>query len=124
MTHGIAIDVQVLSIVLLQNLLVSPVVKFDQVKVLDEVEILHSLDHILSINSLALLKLRDFTTFARDEGDELTDALLNAFTRLFRNLCVSGERTFHDPVDVCDGQETLLISQGIHLILTLDGCAT
>ena len=68
---------------LFEHLFVSPVVEFDELEVLHKVEILHGLDHILAIDSLALLQLRYLAALARDESDELTDAFLYTFACLF-----------------------------------------
>lgn len=82
LAHSVAIDVNVLPLIFLQDLFVSAVVEFHVVKVLDEVEILHGFDDVLPVDRLALLCLGDLTAFTRDEGDEFAYALLDRLARL------------------------------------------
>lgn len=117
LAHRVTVQVHIFTLILLQDLLVPPVIELYELEVLDEVEILHRLDHVLPVYRLPLLLLRDLATLARDEGYEFTDALLDAFSGLLGNFRVAWQGVFHDSVNVGDWQEPFLICE-----LLLLGC--
>lgn len=88
LAHRVAINVNVLPLVLLQDLFVSAVVKFHMVEVLDEIQVLHGFDDILPVDRLALLSRGDLATLARDEGNELAHTLLHRLSGLLGNFGV------------------------------------
>lgn len=56
---------------------------------------------------------------AGDEADELRYTLLHRLLRVLRNLRVVRQRFLHDPADVGDGQETVLLPDAAPSLISL-----
>ena len=55
-------------------------------------------------------------SLAGDEADELGHAFLHCFLRIFGDLSVVRQRFLHNPADICDGEESVLLPNAAPLI--------
>ena len=116
----IAIDIEIFTFVLFEGVFVSFVVVNWQLAVINEIQVLHCLYHILTINCLPLLILRYIAAFTRYKRYELTDTLLHTFAGFSGDFCIRRKWTFHDPVDICDWQKPVLVCQLLQMVVSRD----
>ena len=124
LTHHLTVAVTplILAFVTSEHVFVPLVIKFDQVEVLDEIQIFHAFNYILTVDGLTLLGLGDVAALACYESDKFTDALLNALTSFFWDFCIRWQRIFHYSIYIGYWQEAFLVGQRIDMVLASCHC--
>ena len=110
--HFGRIIVKLLECLLVNSLEALPVlliVKVYVVHVVLKVKLAHRPQNVVSHDRLPLLLFYDLARLTRNEGDELSHALLHALAGLTAHFGVLGQCFFHDAVDVGDRQEAVLV---------------
>jgi len=82
----------------------------ERVDVVLEAQRVDRVEQVLTVDCLALFILTLLASLARDEADELGDALLHCLLRLLRDLRILRQHLLHDPADVRDWQEPAAIT--------------
>lgn len=94
-------------------------IELERLDVAVEAERAHGPDDVVAVDGLALFLLALVAGFARDERDELAHALLHRLLAVLGDLGRGRQRHLHDARDVGRGQEPVLLSDLVVVVVFL-----